>query len=58
MPEDLCRSVKDEKGGAAEIEPWPRAACTHHHHHHVSKANNLNTVSDILLQVQSPVSPV
>lgn len=48
-PVDHCRSVKDEKGGAAETEPWPGAACTHHRH--VSKAQNLKTVSDILLQV-------
>lgn len=54
-PVDVRRSVKDEKGGAAETEPWPGAACTHHHHRHVSRANNLNTVSDILLQVQRTV---
>jgi len=45
---DLSRGVKDEKGDAAEIEPWPAAAGARHHYHHVSKANNLNTVSDIL----------
>lgn len=26
---DLCRSEKDETGGSAEAEPWPRAACSH-----------------------------
>lgn len=36
-PVDLCRSVKDEKRGAAEIEPWPGAACIRHHQRHVSK---------------------
>lgn len=51
-PVGLCRSVKDEKRGAAEIEPWPRAAGARPLHHHVSKANSLNTVSHILFQVQ------
>lgn len=30
MKNGLCRSGKDEKGGGAETEPWPRAACPHH----------------------------
>lgn len=48
---NLHRRLKHEKGGAAETESWPRATCTHHFHPDVSKANDCNTISDILFQV-------